>query len=119
MPTRQDSMEVVRKKVSMSQQVVSQKDADYALYAGASLEDADKMAKIDTLLEFGLIVKPYVPIVKLYRAFLNRRRKAFFASVGSTEITKLGFLLGLTTKSMRAGKKPHGDVESKNGKMQS
>ena len=111
---RYESLEIMRKKASMSQQVVSQKDADYALYAGACLEDADKMAKIDTMLSFGLIPKPYVPVVKLYRAFLNQRRKAFFASVGSTEITKLGFLLGLTTKSMRAGKKPHGDVENKN-----
>jgi len=109
-----ESLEIMRKKASMSQQIVSQKDADYALYAGASLEDADKMSKIDTVLEFGLIPKPYVPVVKLYRAFLNRRRKAFFASVGSTEITKLGFLLGLTGKKMRAGKKPHGDVVSKN-----
>ena len=104
MPTRQDSMEVVRKKVSMSQQIVSRKDKDYALYAGAFLDDADNMAKIDTMLEFGLIPKDFVPFVKLYRAYLDRRRKAFFASVGCSEISKLGFILGMKIGKIKATK---------------
>jgi len=102
---RYEGLEIIRKKASMSQQVVSQKDEEYAWYAGASLDDADKMAKIDTMLKFGLIPEGFVPFVKLVRAYLDQRRKAFFASVGSTEITKLGFLLGLTTKKMKASKK--------------
>jgi hypothetical protein len=104
MTRRYEALETLRKKASMSQKIVSQKDADYALYAGASYDDADKMAKVDVMLEFGLIPEKYVPFVKLYRAFLNQRRKAFFASVGCTEISKLGFLLGIKDERIKATK---------------
>ena len=104
MPKRYEGLEIMRKKASMSQQIVSQKDKEYAWYAGASLDDADKMAKIDTMLKHGLIPKDFIPFVKLYRSFLNQRRKAFFASVGCTEISKLGFLLGLKSVRIKASK---------------
>jgi len=103
MPKRQDSLEIVRKKVSMSQQI-SRKDKQYALYAGAYLDDAETMAKIDTILEFGLIPKEFVPVVEFLRAYLDRRRKAFFASVGCSEISKLGFMLGMKVAKIKATK---------------
>ena len=90
MPKRYESLEIVRQKSSMSQKVVTEKDADYARYAGASLADAEKMALLDTLKDCGLSN----PILSLYRAFLDQRRKAYLAST-SSEITKLGFILGL------------------------
>ena len=90
MPRRADTLEIIRQKSSMSQKVVSQKDADYALYAGASLADAEEMALLDTLAKYGITN----PILALYRDYLNQRRKAYLASV-SSEITKLGFILGL------------------------
>lgn len=85
-----ESLEIIRKKSSMSQQIVSRKDEEYARYAGASLADAETMAMIDTLEKYGLSH----PIVTLFRSFLNQRRKAFLASA-SSEVTKLGFILGL------------------------
>jgi len=79
---------------------IAAKDADYSSYSGASLDIASKMAAIDVFLSSGLIDPKIAPIVKLYRAYLNQQRKAFFASVGSTEVTKLGFILGLRTSSL-------------------
>lgn len=102
MPKRYDLMERIRQQASMSKQIVSTKDPEYAWYSGASFEIADTMASIDTFLKHGLIPKPFIPIVKLYRAYLDQCRKAFFASIGSTEITKLGFLLGLEDDTIRA-----------------
>ena len=88
----------------MSKQIVATKDEEYAYYAGASYEIAHKMAVIDTMLKYGLIPKEQVLLVKLYRAYLDQQRKGFFASVGSTEITKLGFILGLSDDSISATK---------------
>lgn len=90
----QDFMELVRAKASMSAKIVSDKDKEYGFYAGASLEIADKMAMIDAIKKTNLLPKSFFPILELYRMFLDQKRKAFFASVGSTEITKLGFILG-------------------------
>lgn len=86
-------VELIRRKATMSENIVK-KDADYGLYAGADYRTADTMAMLDTFLRLGLIPTSALPFIKLYRAFLNQRRKAFFASVGSTEITKLGFIKG-------------------------
>ncbi len=95
MPSRNyDLMELVRKKASMSADIVIRKDAEYSEYAGASLEIASKMAFIYTFLEHNLLPDKIVPITKLYYSLLNHQRKAYFASVGSTEITMLGFIQG-------------------------
>lgn len=102
MPSKPDIMEMVRQKSSMSKQIVSLKDKDYAYYSGASFEIASTMAKIDTFLKYGLLPAKIIPLVKLYRAYLDQQRKAFFASVGCTEISKLGFLLGLENDTISA-----------------
>ena len=63
------------------------------------------MATIDTFLRVGLLPQKIVPLAKLLRGYLNQQRKAFFASVGSTEITKLGFILGTAEDSISAVEK--------------
>lgn len=103
MPKRFESLEIMKQKSSMSQKVVANKDDTYALYAGAYYQDAYTMAKIDVLLELGLIPVKVLPLAKFYRAYLDRRRKAFFASTCS-EISKLGFLLGLKRDKIQVGK---------------
>jgi len=103
MPTRNyDLLENIRQKASMSKQIVSRKDSEYAYYVGGSFEVTKRMAIIDTMLKAGMIPEPMILLVKLYRSYLDQQRKAFFASVGSTEITKLGFLLGLSDDSISA-----------------
>lgn len=103
MPVRKyDILENIRQKASMSKQIVTTKDHEYAFYVGGSFEVTRKMAIIDTMLKNGLISESMVLFVKLYRSYLDQQRKAFFASVGSTEITKLGFLLGLSDDSISA-----------------
>lgn len=104
MPSRYDIMERIRQQASMSKQIVTTKDHEYAWYSGASFEIASKIAKIDTFLKNGLLPKQFIVLIKFYRSYLDQQRKAFFASVGSTEITKLGFLLGLTDDRISAVK---------------
>jgi len=97
-----DLMELIRRKSSMSADIISKRDAEYAYYAGGSFEIASKIAVIDTMLKNGLLPKEMIIFVKLYRSYLDQQRKAFFASIGSTEITKLGFILGDTSVVKRA-----------------
>jgi alpha-D-ribose 1-methylphosphonate 5-triphosphate synthase subunit PhnG len=63
-------------------QIVTGKDREYAWYAGASWKIAEKMAVIDALLKYNLIPEKAVPLVKLYRAYLDQQRKAWLPSVG-------------------------------------
>jgi len=84
----------------MSSKIIK-KDATYQLYAGAELNAGYKMALVDVLLEHGLIPEQFKIPVKLYRAYLDKQRKAFFASTCS-EISKLGFLLGSQRKEIDA-----------------
>jgi len=58
------------------------------------------MAMVDTMLKHGLIHAKLVPFVKLYRSYLDQQRKAFFVSVGSDVITKLGVLLGMKSDAI-------------------
>jgi hypothetical protein len=102
MPKPYELMELIRRKASMSAEIVSKKDAEYSLYSGASWDTASKMALVDTILKNDLINPNLRFIIKLYRSYLNQQRKAFFASVGSTEITKLGFIQGDPRVVMRA-----------------
>jgi len=86
-------MELIRRKASMSAQIVTQVDHEYAWYVGANYEIGKKMAMVDTMLKHGLINPKLIPFVKLYRSYLDQQRKAYFSNL-CTEITKLGFLLG-------------------------
>ena len=92
----------IRQKSSMSQKVVA-KDGNeaYGFYAGAHPEIAAEMAQIEVMLEARLIPKPLVPFVKLRYMLLDELRRAWFASTGS-EITMLGFLLGLKSNVINA-----------------
>lgn len=92
--TRYDSFESIRKRAGMGERLGA-KDREYAWYAGGSFEIARKMATVDTMLKNGLITPKLIPFIKLYRSYLDQQRKAFFTSVGSDVITKLGVLLGL------------------------
>ena len=86
-------MERIRQQATMSQQI-SKKDAEYGNYSGGNYDDVKKIAEIDLIIEFNLIPAKFRPLLELYRASLIKKRKAFFATLGSTEITKLGFLIG-------------------------
>jgi len=97
-----DFIELVRAKASMSAKIVSDRDAEYSYYSGASLEIADKMALIDFIKKSKLFPQRFVSLLDLYRLYLDQKRKAFFASVGSTEITKLGFILGREGEMLNA-----------------
>jgi hypothetical protein len=94
----------IQQQASMSSQVVARKDKEYALYSGASFEIAMQMARIDAILKAHLLPAKYIPVVKLKRLLLDQQRKAFFASVGTSEISKLGFLLGIDRKELSATK---------------
>lgn len=100
MPRSHETLEMMRHKISMSQKV-SEKDKDYALYAGANMEEASTMALLDHALETGMFSGSTSDTIKNYRALLDKQRKAFFASV-SSEITKLGFILGNVSDSKSA-----------------
>lgn len=91
-----DIAEVTRQKASMSQRV-QVKDSTYGLYAGNNPVVALEMARIDTMLDVGLVPAPLIPFVKIRRKLLNQYRKAYMASSNS-EITTLGFLLGLKSE---------------------
>jgi len=99
---RFELLEQIRQKVSMSKQIVAQKDHEYAWYSGASYDIGVKMARIDFILKNALVPASFMPMLKLYRSYLDQQRKAFFASVGCTEISKLGFILGLEDDSIKA-----------------
>jgi hypothetical protein len=100
MSHRRDTIEMIRKKTSMSQQI-ARKDASYSLYAGALFSDAETIALLQAV-ETEHLFPGFENQVKFLKTFLNERRKAYFASAGSTEITKLGFILGDTSKVVSA-----------------
>lgn len=91
---------------TMSQQL-AKKDNQFSEYAGATWDIAEKMAMIDVIIEtkfFGDQHEQMKKLLLFYREYLDKCRKAWFASEGSNEITKLGLLLGWTNISVRAAK---------------
>jgi len=96
---RYDTIELIRKKTSMSQSI-SKKDPSYGLYAGAYLDDAYTMAILN-VIEARKMFPGFEDKIKFLQEYLDERRKAFFAST-STEITKLGFILGYKGKRVSA-----------------
>lgn len=81
-------------EISMSQKL-SAKDSEYVNYAGGSFELAKKIALIDLLKEYKILPESFTPIINFYRAYLIKQKKAFFATIGSKELTQLGLLLGM------------------------
>lgn len=87
-------LQSIYQQISMSQKL-SAKDPEYAEYSGGDFETAQKIALIDLIKEKKLLPDYYTPLLDLYRAHLVKQRKAFFATIGSKELTQLGFLLGV------------------------
>jgi hypothetical protein len=100
MPDR-DYAEIFRMKQSMSGQISSKIDHDYALYAGASLDDGLTMSFVDVCLRNKLINERLTPLVKLYRVYLDQRRKAYFVTERADIISLLGFILGVKDEHIR------------------
>ena len=90
---KRDLDEMIRQKTLLGSKL-SAKDGEYAAYAGGSLQNSQKIADIDLILENHLVPETLVPFMKLYRAYLNKHRKAFFMTVGSDVLTQLAALVG-------------------------
>jgi hypothetical protein len=98
-------LEELRQKVTMSQQI-AKKDGEYSIYAGGDFQDVKKIAQIDLLREAGIIPEKLWFVYKLYRDYFVKKRKAYFATLGSDVITKLGFILGYEDDTIRATNEP-------------
>ena len=88
----------IRQKISLSQQVQG-KDNEYGLFAGADLKTAIQSSRLVALKKSGVLPKKYWGIVDLILLFNDLKRKAFFAST-SSEISKLGFILGMNIEEL-------------------
>ena len=99
---RYDLLEIIKRKASMSADIVTSKDPEYAYYSGGAFETVSKIATIDTMLKNELIPKDFIVFVKLYRSYLDQQRKAFFASVRCDVISQLGFIQGDPRTSLKA-----------------
>ena len=104
-------MELIRQKKSMSADIAS-RDREYSEYAGADLDTANQLVMVNLCLEEQLLDPSLNPILELYHKFLIKKKKAFFASAGSTEITKLGFIQGDPLKYENATDKVTQDKQS-------
>lgn len=101
MPRNYDLLETIKIKRSMSASI-SEVDADYSDYAGADLPTAEALAKIKFCLQEKILPEALTPLLQLGFDYLQQKRKAFFASVGSDVITKLGFIQGAPQKELDA-----------------
>lgn len=91
-------------QISMSQKL-SRKDREYGEYAGGSFEIARKIAMIDLTLEYKILPEYLTPYLMLYRAWLIKEKKAFFATIGTNEVSQLGLLLGVDTTGKISARK--------------
>lgn len=79
-------------EASLSQKVAF-RHPEFSEYAGTDPKTSLAIAKLNVLIKLKLI-DPNDPMVKLVKATLNEKRKAYFAtSERVNEITKLGFQL--------------------------
>ena len=98
MPSRRSDTyaDIFRLQKAMSSQIVAKpENIDYARYAGASYDTALTMAKIDFALKNNILPE-FKELMELYLSYLDQKRKAEFSSIGTTEVSKLGFILGVT-----------------------
>lgn len=97
-------LERIRQMATMSQQL-AKKDPQFSIYAGGSWEIASNLATIEFCLQTNFFKNERMTrILEIWRLFLLQQKKAWFASEASNEITKLGFLLGMTNENVRASK---------------
>lgn len=102
MPNRPgDLLELIRQKKSMAAEI-SKVDRDYSQYSGGSYAISSKIALIDATLQEKVLPPALNPLLNLYRAYLQKQRKAFFASEGCDVVTKLGFIQGDPVKRVSA-----------------
>lgn len=95
------SLYEIKQKISMSQGI-SNKDSDYAEFAGADPETARKIGNVKLCLKHGIYANDLQKtMMMLYREYLDLMRKAWFASTCG-EISKLGFILGDTRETESA-----------------
>jgi len=82
---------------AMATQIVEKEgNEDYGRYAGALYDTASEMAFIDFLQRQNVIPKVFIKLLELNLAYLSQQRIAEFCTVGTTEVSKLGFILGRT-----------------------
>jgi hypothetical protein len=84
---------MIRQKTLLGAKL-AKKEGKYADYAGGALQTSETMADIDLILENKLVPTSLVPFIKLYRAYLDGHRKAFFMTLGSDVLTQLSALVG-------------------------
>lgn len=104
MSKRPDLIELIRRKISMSQKIISDVDAEYANYVGSG-ENGNLIAILDWILknrETFDVSEDDAKEINLVRSLFIQFAKADFVNLYTTEITKLGFLLGDTTNVIKA-----------------
>jgi len=95
MPRRRSyyDIEIFRRTATWAEEIVW-KDPVFQDYAGAPWEIGDRMATIDVFLKYLIKNPQYRLLMKLLRAYLLQKKKAFFAGVIANQITMLAFLKG-------------------------
>ena len=94
-------LEIFRRRAKWSEEIV-RKDKEFQDYAGADPKTASMMATIDVFLRYLNTNPTLALLVKLYRAYLIQRKKAYFCSTKANEITLLAFLKGKTYDTISA-----------------
>lgn len=100
MPRSYQTIELSRQKAGMGERL-GKKDPEYTYYAGGNFATCSQIANIVTMLKAGLLPPSVIPLVKLYLTHLIQQRKAFFVTVDSDVVTKLGVLLGMKDDTIR------------------
>lgn len=96
-----DTLYEIKQKISMSQGI-SNKDHDYADFAGADPATAQSIGIVKLCLKHKIYTDDLQKLMMtLYKEYLNLMRKAWFASTCG-EISKLGFILGDTRETETA-----------------
>jgi len=95
MPRRRSyyDIEIFRRTATWAEQIVWN-DPVFQDYAGAPWEIGERMAIIDLFLTYLIENPQYRTLLKLLRAYLLQKKKAFFAGVIANQITMLAFLKG-------------------------
>lgn len=88
-----DIDELIRQKTLLGSKL-SHQDHEYADYAGGSFETSSQIAIIDLIFENHILPERLIPIIYLYREYLNKQRKAYFVTIGSDILTQLAALVG-------------------------
>lgn len=86
-------IEVFRRTATWAEEIVA-KDQVYQDYAGAPMDIGDSLASIDICLKYLINDENMRTLIKLYRAYLIQKKKAFFAGILANQITMLAFLKG-------------------------